>query len=62
MLLKKIRKHFKVGEIEILCDTEERAEMLAEFLESLGINTCNGYYDQEDGLDEREGWYWVQIF
>lgn len=50
---------------EILCDTEERAEAIADFFEALGFGDVHtGYFDPEE--DERNGevdshtaWYYV---
>ena len=38
---------------EILCRTEEQAEVVADFLEDLGFDCCTGYYDLVE--DEKEG-------
>lgn len=50
---------------ELLFNTEERAEAIADFLEALGVeNVSTGYYDPEEDernneVDKYTGWYYV---
>lgn len=52
---------------EILCDTESRAEAIADFLEALGFSYVRtGYYDPEEDerngeVDSYTGWYYVDF-
>ncbi len=52
---------------EILCDTEGRAEAIADFLEALGFNyVSTGYYDpvedeRNDDVGLYTGWYYVNF-
>lgn len=52
-------------EDEILCDDEDAAEIIADFLENLGFDEVNtGYYDPEEDkrsneVDKFTGWYYV---
>lgn len=51
--------------IEILCNSENRAECIADFLEALGVEYVRtGFYDPEEDrrnheVDHRTGWYYV---
>lgn len=58
--------HFWTDGSEFLCDTEERAEVLADFLEALGMEPHTGYYDPKEDeingeLDNHTGWYYVDF-
>lgn len=51
---------------DILCESEEQAEVIADFLEQLGVVTDanTGYFDPSEDLaskenDECTGWYYV---
>ena len=50
---------------EILCDYEDVAEIIADFLEHMGFGEVNtGYYDLEEDkrnneVDKFTGWYYV---
>ena len=52
-------------EDEILCDDEDVAEIIADFLEHMGFGEVNtGYYDPEEDkqnneVDKFTGWYYV---
>lgn len=52
---------------EILCKTEEQAEVIADFLEDVGFDYVNtGYYDpiedERNGeVDRYTGWWYVSI-
>lgn len=52
-------------EDEILCDDENVAEIIGDFLECLGFEEVNtGYYDPEEDkrnneVDKFTGWYYV---
>ena len=59
-----IKGYWTDGDI-IYCDTEEKAETIANFLEVVfGWTFHTGYYDPEEDnrnreVDERTGWYYV---
>lgn len=50
---------------EILCETEEQADIIADFLEDLGFDCLNtGYYDPEEDkrdncVDEHTGYWYI---
>lgn len=52
---------------EILCNTENRAEVVADFLEALGFEEVRtGYYDPEEDkrnheVDHHTGWWYVDF-
>ena len=59
------RNHIHHGGYEILCDTEARANGVADFLEALGFSYVRtGYYDPDEDerngeIDEYTGWWYV---
>lgn len=59
------RNHIWCDGNEILCDTEARAEGVADFLEALGFSYVRtGYYnpdeDERNGeVDDYTGWWYV---
>ena len=58
--------HFWTDGSEFLCDTEERAEALADFLEALGMGPHTGYHDpvsdrRNDEVNNHTGWYYVDF-
>lgn len=49
---------------ELICNDEEATEIIADFLDSLGLVTCTGYYDPEEDtrnneVDDRTGWWYI---
>lgn len=51
---------------DILCETKEKAETIADFIEQLGVvtNANTGYFDPEEDIrteemDKCTGWYYV---
>ena len=49
---------------EILCNNEESANLIADFLDALGFCTNTGWYDPEEDAkeginDEYTGWWYV---
>lgn len=59
------KNHIRHEGTEILCDTEARADGVADFLEALGFSYVRtGYYDpvedERNGeVDEYTGWWYV---
>ena len=66
MRISSINDHFWTDGSEFLCDTEERAEALADFFDALGMEPQTGYYDPvsdrlSDEVDDHTGWYYVDF-
>lgn len=61
------RHGFHIVGNELLCKTEEQAEVIADFFEDLGFDYVRtGYYDpvedaKENCVDECTGWYYVDF-
>ena len=60
------KTHYWADGEEFLCDTEERADYLFDFLEALGMEPHTGYYDPEEDersgeVDGHTGWYYVDF-
>lgn len=59
--------HFCYKGNELLCDTEQRAEAIADFFDALGFfYVRTGYYDpiedkRNGEVDEYTGWYYVDF-
>ena len=50
----------------ILCDTEERANIIADWLDEHGYEAVTGWYDprediRNDAVDVLTGWYYVDV-
>lgn len=51
---------------ELLVDDENIADIIADFIQSLGFDSHTGYYDPEEDrrdncIDDHTGWYYVDI-
>ncbi len=47
----------------VFCDTEERANMLADLLDEMGFTGVTGFYDPDEDVppDELTGWHYVDV-